>query len=390
MHSRFCSGMVRFLTATMAVSILPGCPGIPGNGGNHDGDCEAEFTAVAADEPWFLVTDSTVTEQGLTYFTMSGMGTGVDQVSLLAPPYEGTGCATASATAASDDSDGLGTLTIDGQRLRIRVQVPARNGETTCAFNFEAVLERCGKRETFVPLNTFDAVPGAAELDGEPVNLAEIQLLRFRQPQPDACADPLTSLPEEWTLSNVNPIENLAPMPRPDAVVATASGMGEIINTVDITGSSISCFADAGTITFDGTTLSIDVPEGDFNQPPQPEPIEPPAPGQVMPPETQGGCSMQFTGTVADCDFFVLTFAGVGPVAFEILRIEGEGAYSRGDVTGTLDTMYLYRREGGENLCGIGMIFALPMGLLGLTALRTTRRIGKPLPGITQTACFPK
>lgn len=339
-----------------------GC--VPPAGAPLTGDCRVVFQAPTATDGWTLVSDTSRTDTDLTYLTASGFGDRLDSLSLLAPPFKGMGCETATGSVSSDEPS-LGTLRFEDRRLILDAELPAANGEDVCRFTLTATVERCGESQPLFQLGGFDATATEVRLAGAAVTAAPLVFYRTVRPIPAACTEPITSLPASWSLTNAFPLE--LPFSEPtEGVVVSASGSGDTIQLVDITGSSFSCFADEGTISFDGVTLLLDVPEHVF----LPDPGFP----DDAPSGESGNCSLHFSGRVTRCDFLVSTAFGTGPTAVEILRLEGTGQFRRGDVEGTLEEMYLLRQENVTG-CGLGLGLWMPLGFAGLVGFHRGRRI---------------
>jgi len=322
-------------------------PGRPGAVQTPGAPCELSSVPFVEEEFWTIISDPLAADQAV-FLTISGVGNSVEGIQIITDPFTGDGC-----TGTDPDA----TFSFDGQHLSLEAMfsreptfagpfdptigpIPAdpqaSDVEEMCSVRLTAAISSCGTRIFFpLPFEVFDLdieaeIGVAGELFDRP---AAVQIMRFRPPQPTPCDDPPTSLPPMgWSLSNSNQTSFFLPPEDGDRVFIDVFGIGDQVDSVSLYAQPF--FQDAlaedadlevldcsigrpdGTVTFDGTTLTIDM-------------------------ATAEGCAITFTGTVADCGLYSLGgLFGAGPPT-QVIRIEGRGTYSSGATTGEFGTLYL-------------------------------------------------
>ncbi|MBI4717512.1 MAG: hypothetical protein HY763_06890 [Planctomycetes bacterium] len=433
-------GMAVALCACRVSPTVGGAQAGNSESSSADGTSAREVTSTpfAEDEFWILASDTTTGESGLAYLSLAGLGNSVDTMDVVTDILEGKRCRILSSIPfiadpfAEGDTPPAVQFEFDGRRMRVVASGYNEDLTRACTVELTLDVDAVGTQQVLLNLNAFDArVVGEALVDGERVTFGPLQLNRVRKPVPIPCDEPLASLEGlNWSLSSVNfASATFSPLPPSlDETVVTLSGAGDRIDYADVTSSvdrAPDCYGYTGTVTFDGTRLTLEAELDGFSEVPPSLP-EPPidSAGEDFTGDGQcvdtcefafdaecddgrdgavtdlcplnsdcsdcGGlaagtpmherqtpndstCSVQFTGLVSECGIYVAPLTVYG-IAAQVIRIDGSGTYTQNGETGSFSTLYLTVQRGGNgSLCGVGMIGMLPFAFLGITGLRLAR-----------------
>jgi hypothetical protein len=289
-----------------------------GGGGTPQPDDTTDFQGdlsqlMADDEAWLIGSDA---------FLLGGYGSEVEFAILTADPESPDRCL------GIDPSGGFrfedGTLTADVAYADI-------GANRNCRLQFTADASDCAPGDE----SACDATSGSGQVQvgTRSTAITAPQIARLTPCTPPASLDET----KDWTVQNMHlvPRQFLADAADIGATVSLGgNATGELLATiatgVGTDGTAEGCFDQSpeGVITFDGTTLVIDVVmEGTDNES-----------GLGQP----GPCSIEFEGTVTYCaEYDPESLGGNATDSAGVIRIDGTGSYEFNNVGRTLQIMYL-------------------------------------------------
>ncbi len=316
MHNR--SRATRWLlTASLATFI--GCA--TGGGGTSGPNDTTDFlpfvTGFLGDtEVWMVAADT---------FLVGGYGPNVEFAILTTNPDAGDSCLGIHPS---------GGLRYENGQLTADVAYADIGANRNCQVEFSADAAACDPSVQTATTCNLTEGSGRVRVGSRSADIGSPRIARFEPCTPPASLEDIG----QWTIQNTH-ILPLAFLAEPEDVGATVilggDSTGErlvtIITSTSPDGSTAEgCFDQSpqGTISFDGTSLVIDVTlEGDDNDSGLGEP---------------GACSIQFQGTVTYCcEFAPEAIGGNSADSAAIIRIDGTGTYQFKSVSGTMQFMYL-------------------------------------------------
>ncbi|HEY3245655.1 MAG TPA: hypothetical protein VGM03_20110 [Phycisphaerae bacterium] len=256
------------------------------------------------------------------------------------------------------------TVTFDGQTLTVSGQIEATpvDGDVegpvvqqSCAISFTGTVANCGSLDSFnglsLPAQSGQLLriegTGMLTVEGNetPVNTLFLTVLEPLMPSQELCNEPAPALAEDdyWQITTTDPFPRGADA---TAGLFTISGEGATIDYVQPEfdanvppESQIFCFGQPdGSLSFDGQNLTLSLMTQDF------------AGGIDGLPDGGGGfsgsCSIQFIGTLAECETRVDDRVFYTYQDVRLLRFDGTGMQSSGDMSTPITTIYFVRSSG--------------------------------------------